>query len=230
MLGWQAMKAGGILLMGGDGRRFGSDTPKQFHLLGGKKVYLHTLETFLESGLFDEVVLVCHPEWVAEVAREAGVRVVAGGKTRQESSYRGICELEEMDLILLHDAVRPFVTREILEENLRAAEAYGAADTCIPSADTLVHAPDGKEIQEIPQREHYLRGQTPQTFRTKWIREAHEKALEDGVLNASDDCRLALRMGKPIRIVRGDERNMKITSAHDLWIAEQYSKILCQKF
>lgn len=215
------MKAGGILLMGGDGRRFGSDLPKQFHLLGGKKVYLHTLEIFLESGLFDEVVLVCHPEWVEEVGKEAGVRVVAGGKTRQESSYRGICELDGMDLILLHDAVRPFVTREILEENLRAAEEAGAADTCIPSADTLVHAPGGREIKGIPQREEYLRGQTPQTFRTSWIREAHEKALEEGFLNASDDCRLVLRLGKPVQVVQGDERNMKITSALDLWIAEQ---------
>lgn len=226
------MKAGGILLMGGDGRRFGSEIPKQFHLLAGKKVYLHTLETFLESGLFEQVVLVCHPEWVEEVRKEAGhgVKVVSGGKTRQESSYRGICELEGMDLILVHDAVRPFVTEEILRENLRAAEESGAADTCIPSADTLVHAPGGKEIKGIPQREEYLRGQTPQTFRTEWIREAHEKAAAEGVTNASDDCRLVLRLGKPVQVVPGNERNMKITSAHDLWIAEQFAKCFVKNF
>ncbi|MBX7066428.1 MAG: 2-C-methyl-D-erythritol 4-phosphate cytidylyltransferase [Parachlamydiales bacterium] len=205
-------RIGAILLMAGSGCRFGRDTPKQFCTLGGKKIYSHALDTMMESGLFDEIVLVSHPEWVEE-------GMIAGGATRQESSYRGLKAFKiRPDIVLIHDAVRPFVTTKILRENIEGAIEYGAVDTCIGSADTLVHAPDGKAIASIPNRREFLRGQTPQTFRMDWILEAHEKA---GQLNATDDCQLVLRVGKPVHIVMGDEKNIKITTEFDLLIAEQ---------
>lgn len=211
---------GALLLMGGEGRRFGSEVPKQFHLLCGKPVYRHALEAALSSDIFDEIILVTHADWADGL--EKGVRVAVGGKTRQESSYRGLRAFaKKPDIVLIHDAVRPFVTERILKENVAGAIEWGAVDTCIPTADTLVHAPGGQMIASIPRREEFLRGQTPQTFRMDWIVEAHEKALADGVENASDDCRLVLRLGKTVHIVAGEEQNLKITSELDLFIAEQ---------
>jgi 2-C-methyl-D-erythritol 4-phosphate cytidylyltransferase len=211
-------RIGAILLMGGDGKRFGSELPKQLQLLGGKKVFTYALETLIASGLFHEIVLVCHPHWM--VAHE-GARSIPGGATRQQSSYRGLHGFTQRpDIVLIHDAVRPFVSERILRDNVALAIQHGAADTCIPSADTLVHAPGGQRIAAIPPRAEYQRGQTPQTFRYDWILEAHEQALVQGVENASDDCQLALRMGRPIWIAQGEEINIKITTELDLSLAE----------
>ncbi len=214
-------RIGALLLMGGEGLRFGNETPKQFLPLAGKEVYRHAFDTLVASALFDEIILVCHPDWVDSVTGKA----VPGGKTRQESSYRGLkAFLHNPEVVLIHDAVRPFVTEAILLKNITTAMEFGAANTCIPSTDTLVHAP-GQTIQDIPKREEYLRGQTPQTFRYDWILKAHEKALADGIGNASDDCRLVLRLGLPIHVVPGNEKNMKITTEFDLEVASQ----ICQE-
>ena len=215
---YEEKRIGAILLMAGVGHRFGSEFPKQFHLLGGKPVYTYALETCLKTGFFDEIILVCHPDWIETMTHG----VVAGGSTRQQSSYLGLRAFKKRpDIVLIHDAVRPFVTAEILEENIRLAIAHGAVDTCIPSTDTLVYAPGGEKIAKIPNRADYLRGQTPQTFRMDWILEAHEKALADGIENATDDCQLVLRMGHPVHVAKGDEKNLKITSEIDLLIAEK---------
>ncbi len=212
------MRIGAILLMGGIGARCGGDVPKQFLMLGGKQLYCHALDTLAASVLFDEILLVCHPDWM-DLPHE---RMIEGGKTRQESSYLGLHGFKNWpDIVLIHDAVRPFVTESILKENIEGAIRFGAVDTCIPSTDTLVYAPDRRTIASIPRRQELLRGQTPQTFRMDWILEGHEKALEDGIDNASDDCQLVLRLGKPVHIVLGTEKNFKITSEFDLMIAEQ---------
>lgn len=219
---FEGKRIGAILLMGGVGQRFGSEIPKQFHLLHGKKVYEYPLQTLVSTGFFDEMVIVSHPDWPLV----SHVPVVKGGKTRQESSYLGLKALgTRPEIVLIHDAVRPFVTEKIIRENLSTAITWGAANTCMPSTDTLVYAPGKEKISAIPKREEYLRGQTPQTFRRDWILEAHEKALREGIENATDDCSLVFRLGRPIHIVQGEERNMKITSPFDLWIAEQLSAV-----
>jgi len=213
-----------IILMGGSGERFGGGRPKQFHLLAGKKIYLHTLERFEKSGLFKEILLVVPTQWRKEVEEDCpNARVIEGGATRQESSYRGImaCQ-EDTEIVVIHDAVRPFVTDRILKENIDKARELGAADTCIPSADTLVYAPKGDLIEAIPIRSHYLRGQTPQSFRLGIIKKAHHHALEKKLDGVSDDCRLVKELDLPVAIVFGDERNMKITTPLDLLLAEQF--------
>ncbi|HSX26979.1 MAG TPA: IspD/TarI family cytidylyltransferase, partial [Chlamydiales bacterium] len=214
---FEGKRVGGVVLIGGEGKRFGGEVPKQFLELAGKKVYLHVVEAFLKTGLFDEVVLVCHPDWIGEVEG----KVVAGGVTRQGSSRKGIEALAGMDVVVIHDGVRPFVDGRILRENVEGAVRWGAVDTCVPSADTLVYAPGGVRIEAIPRRGDYLRGQTPQSFRREWILEAHERAERDGIVNATDDCQLVLRMGREVRVVRGDERNLKITTEFDFLLAKQ---------
>jgi len=218
---YQDHRIGALLLMGGTGERFGDPLPKQFHLLRDKRVYLHTLEIFRKTAVFDEILLVCHPGWIDLVCEEVSdVCVVAAGSTRQESSFLGLHSFSQPpDIVVIHDAVRPFVTEEILRNNIDTAILYGAADTCIPSTDTLVHAPQGNQIRAIPLREEFLRGQTPQTFRYSWIMEAHHAARKLGIAKATDDCTLVLQQGLPVFIVPGSERNMKITTAWDLQIA-----------
>lgn len=227
---YQGYRIGAILLMGGSGERFGGNTPKQFRLLGGKPLYEHALDTLLRSELFDEIVLVCHPDWLANVDLSSDLRLVSGGTTRQESSRAGLKGFATPpDIVLIHDAVRPFVTREIILGNLDAAIAWGAADTCISTADTLVYAPEKDSISAIPKREEFLRGQTPQTFRYDLIAEAHKRAKEANLSNSSDDCRLLVDLGIKVAIVQGCESNLKITSEFDFLIAKSLLSITKKK-
>ena len=214
--------------MGGTGVRFGSETPKQFHRLAGKKVYLYTLEAFLQSGLFEEILLVCPAQWMEEVKRDIAsypplITLIAGGKTRQESSLNGLLACGgSTEIVVIHDAVRPFISQQILRDNVAGAIQHRAVDTCIPSADTLVFAPNNYQIADIPNRSEYLRGQTPQSFAYSLILEAHLKA---DIQSSSDDCSLVLKLGHPVHIVQGSEENIKITSSLDLYIAEQMLRL-----
>jgi 2-C-methyl-D-erythritol 4-phosphate cytidylyltransferase len=215
-------RIGAILLMGGMGQRFGSPIPKQFHKLNEKRIYRYALDTFLETQYFDEIILVCPAAWIKTVQEEIPhfVRTAAGGATRQESSYAGLKAFQNPPgIVLIHDAVRPFVSKKIIQDNLEQAISQGAADTCIPSADTLIISRSRLHVEKIPERTHYMRGQTPQTFRYPLILEAHETARQRGIENASDDCQLILSLGRPVAIAQGSEENFKITSELDLAIA-----------
>lgn len=228
-------RAAAILLLGGVGTRFGSDLPKQFHRLCGTKVYLHTLHQLIDAALFEQIVLVCPEQWIEEVERDVEslhprLLIVAGGATRQESSLKGVLALsKQTELVLIHDAVRPFVSKQILIDNICAARQYHAVDTCIPSADTLVFAPEKNKIASIPDRSTLLRGQTPQTFSYPLILNAHLQAQAEGIHNSSDDCSLVLRIGHPVHVVSGSERNMKITTELDILLAEQLFRMGAQR-
>lgn len=214
-----------VLLMAGDGNRFGNKAPKQFLDLDGKKVYQHALATFKNSNLFEEILLVVKREWIEIIQQEVDsfIRVIEGGKTRQESSFKAIQALDpKIEYVLIHDAVRPFVSEAILQENVKKAKLYGAVDTCIKSTDTIVFAPQESFIETIGSRSHFFQGQTPQTFRKDWIEKAHEKALKDQIFNATDDCSLVLRLGHLIQITEGSRDNFKITFDFDLEIARAF--------
>lgn len=209
-----------ILLMAGIGSRLGSSIPKQFHQLGSKKIYQHTLQIFLESEMFHQIILVCNPDWIDPVKSEipSGIQVTAGGSTRQASSLLGLQACRPTtQFVMIHDAVRPFVSPEILERNIAAVLKHRAVDTCIPSSDTIVHANDGDFITSIPARKAYLRGQTPQTFDYPLICEAHRKTQQ---INSTDDCSLVLELGQPVAIVMGEEENIKITTELNVEMAE----------
>src|SRR3990167_6803230 len=215
-----------VILMGGEGLRCKSDLPKQFLNLSGKKIYLRTLDVFLSFAEFKEIILVCNSMFISHVREEIKsphVRVVAGGKTRQASSYRGLLAAgAETDYVVIHDAVRPFVSKRIIEDNLKALEKYKAVDTCIPSTDTIVYAKNRDVIDAIPNRSDYWRGQTPQSFSYPLILKAHEKAPH---ANHSDDCSLVLHLGEKVHIIQGSEDNIKITNELDLFLAEQLFRI-----
>lgn len=213
-----------IILMGGTGLRFGSPTPKQFHLLSDQKIYQHTLQVFLDSNLFQQLILVCHPDWIDTVKSEipSNIDLIPAGPTRQASSHLGLLACDPATrYVMIHDAVRPFVTSEILQQNYDAVLLHSAVDTCIPSADTIVHSKTGNLISSIPPRREYLRGQTPQTFDYRLICEAHQKTRQN---ESTDDCSLVLELGHPVAIVHGSESNIKITTEFDVHVAESLLK------
>lgn len=206
-----------IILMAGSSERFGRQLPKQYQLLQGKPVYLHTLKRIQDALLFDHIILVVSPSFADSLQHE-GVHIITGGKTRRASSYEGLRACPPgTQYVLIHDAVRPFVSERILKENVEAVKKYAAVDTCIASPDTLVKC-RGDFIESIPDRSLYLRGQTPQTFAYDLIRKAHEETPD--FLEHVDDCRLVLEKGTRPFIVQGEERNFKITTEEDLIRAE----------
>lgn len=225
-----------ILLASGEGRRFGDLLPKQFHSLSGKKLYLYALETFLKVQEINDILIVAHAAWIDTIVQDLlqfpqhSIRILAGGLTRQHSSYLGLqaC-LPCTSHVVIHDAVRPFVSESIIRENIRLAIEHGASDTCIPSHDTIVHSRDSHSIDHIPPRLEYLRGQTPQSFHYPLILKAHEEALAKGINHATDDCQLILQLKHPIKIALGSDENIKVTTQLDLLIAEQLLRLKLTK-
>lgn len=215
-----------ILVMGGRGQRFDSSRPKQFHLLSGKPVYLYALETLRASLAFSTIIIVCPEDWKEAVCKETvafrdSIQIVTGGSTRQHSCYLGLQQAHPCDYVLIHDAVRPLLTQEIINKNIESVLQHKAVNTICPVSDTIVHLDPTKQfIRNIPDRSFCYQGQTPQTFAYSLLLNAHNHALQFQVFNASDDCQLVLGLGHPVYTVNGSEQNIKITHAIDLYIAE----------
>lgn len=221
-----------ILLAGGDGNRFGGEIPKQFLRLAGEEILLRSLRALSEAGM-DRFVIVAHPTWMSETRELVAAadltvptRVVTGGATRNESTWKGLQALEadDDDVVLVHDAVRPLVPVDVVRRAIEpvARGLADSTDTVIPSTDTLVVVSDGAVV-EIPERARYRRGQTPQVFRCRILRQAYEAALAAGDMSATDDCSLVLRYVRGARIlaVPGVEMNIKITTKIDLVLADR---------
>jgi 2-C-methyl-D-erythritol 4-phosphate cytidylyltransferase len=218
-----------VILASGAGARFNDFKPKQFVKLAGLPVLVHTLKIFQTCRRISEIVVVTQEQYVEQVwdyihlyGLDKSVKVVIGGETRQESSRIGIeCCGDDTDYVMIHDAVRPFLSHRILEDLANAVVVHKAVDTVIPSADTIVEVDRDGFIRSIPERSALRRGQTPQAFEYRLIREAHARASQEEVENSTDDCALVLRMGKKVFVVLGDEQNIKITYPLDLHIADK---------
>src|SRR5512142_149863 len=226
------MRIHALVLAGGSGDRFGAEMPKQFVRLAGEPILSRTVRAIVAAGI-ERLVVVAHPTWLAEtrelvagLALDIPTAVVAGGMTRNESARNGLAALEAVDddIVLIHDAVRPLVPREVILRSIEPplSGRADATDTVIPSADTLVVV-EGDAVVEIPERARFRRGQTPQTFRMSVIRRAYEGAAASGDLQATDDCTLVLRHVPGARIVAvpGDEVNLKITTRTDMVLADR---------
>ncbi len=221
-------KAVAIVLAGGEGVRMDADCPKQFLELVGRPVIAHSLAAFAESECITDIVIVCHSDYIDrlnDIIKEHGIEkvytVVAGGRTRQESSFIGVKNCPtETKYVLIHDAVRPLVGIDTIERTLEAAVLKGAVTSAIMAADTIVEVKGGC-ITGIPSRDTMMRVQTPQGFRYALILEAHEKALSNGIADATDDCGLILAMGASVAVITGRTRNIKLTDQTDLEFAEK---------
>lgn len=222
------------IMAGGMGSRMGNTAlPKQFLPLGGRPVLIHTLERFLRVEEVDNLFVLCPPDWMDYTERQvrqylgdAPVTVIAGGSTRNDTLLCAIryvydnFPVDEQTVLLTHDAVRPFVTRRMIAENIRAVETDGACDTVIPATDTIVRSADGGFISEIPLRSELYQGQTPQSFRIAELRRTVESLTEEETEILTDACKIYTVRGKKVRLVAGAPSNMKITYAEDLPLAE----------
>lgn len=219
---------------GGVGSRMGnSDTPKQYLELGTKPIIIHTIEKFFVNPGIDEIIVLCPKVWVAptrdmikkHLPAAQNIRVIEGGKTRNdtlgcaldfiESSF----PVDEDTVVVTHDAVRPFLTHRIINENIAAAARCGACDTVIPATDTIVESENGDFISNIPDRSRMYQGQTPQSFRVMELRRVFDSLTPDEKSVLTDACKVFSIKGKPVYMVEGEIFNIKITYPYDLKVA-----------
>ena len=208
------MKVSVVLLAAGLGRRMGASKPKAFLSLGGRPLFSHSHQTFLSMKEIRQVVLVVPPG----IGVEGGV---IGGARRQDSVLRGLREVDsDADVVLIHDAARPFVTPEVVRRVIRAAIRHGGAVPGVPVRDTLKRLGAKGFVLNTLDREGLWAIQTPQGFRKGILEAAY--ASGHGRRDATDDAQIVERAGGRIAIVDGNPENFKITSKIDLDHAEDY--------
>lgn len=216
-------RCGAVIVAAGNASRMGG-TDKIMANLGGRPVIARTVAAFQDCDAVAEIVIVTREDLIQTVAGACQgfskvTAVVAGGKTRQESVHLGLNALsKECRLAAIHDGARPMASWELVDRVIRAANTYGAAAPAIGVKDTIKLA-EGRVIQSTPDRKKLFAVQTPQVFDFDLLRGALEKAKQDGT-ELTDDCSAVERMGMKIKLVEGDERNLKITTPLDLKIAQ----------
>lgn len=224
----------GAILAGGTGTRMGIDKPKQFLMLGEKPIIIHTIEKFLLCEKIDKVYVGIHPDWIDHaqdliekyIKIDKKVILVPGGKDRNSTIFNIVDAIEERfgeseeHIIVTHDSVRPFVTLRIIEENIAAAVEFGACDTVIGAVDTIVVSEDGKMITEIPDRKKMFQGQTPQSFRMSMIKKLYYDLTDAEKSILTDACKICVVRNVPVKLVRGEVSNLKITTIDDMKMAK----------
>jgi 2-C-methyl-D-erythritol 4-phosphate cytidylyltransferase len=232
------MKADAVIVSAGKGHRFMEGRKKQFYFLAEKPILAHTLDKFESSPLIRSILLVvaqedmdyCLKEIIEKYRYKKISQIIPGGKRRQESVKNGIDALaKDVEIVAIHDGVRPFVTREMVEESIRSAIRFGAVVFAMPVKETIKIAhPDGTVLKTLD-RESIWQVQTPQTFQVNLIKEAHHKAMEDGFIG-TDDASLVERLGMKVHILPGSYTNIKITTPEDLILANLFLKMkICPK-
>ena len=215
------------LIAGGSGNRMHQDIPKQFLTVNERPVIVYTLEAFESHPEIDAIAVVCIEGWdqvLWAYAKQFNITklqyIVPGGKNGQDSIRNGVYELEKHfapdDIVLIHDAIRPMVSAEIISDNIRVAREYGNAITVIPCAEAMMQTDDGLVSTGSYPRDNLKRTQTPQAFRIGDICDLHRRALEAGVTNSVASCTLKIEMGEPVYFSAGSEKNIKLTTVEDI--------------
>lgn len=223
------------ILAGGKGTRMGrTELPKQFLNIGNRPIIVHTIEQFLISNRVDKIIVATPENWrsytedVIEKYYPSNEKIIIinGGSTRNDTIIN-ICKCikedsqEEENIIITHDAVRPFITQRIINDNIDAIldENIDAVDTVVPAFDTIVEAKEGSIITNIPIRDYMYQGQTPQTFRVNELMENYNSLTEEEKEILTDATKIYVLKNKKVQIVRGETFNMKVTTAYDLKLA-----------
>ena len=232
---WRPVRTVAAVLAGGTGSRFGAPRPKQLLEVAGRSVLAHSIAAFEATAEVDEIVVLMAPDFVDEARRivtAAGFgkvsQVLAGGRTRNESTRRALAALPSDDCaVLFHDAARPLVSPRIIRDCVRALATYPAVGVAVPSTDTVVAVDDAGLVADVPARERLRRCQTPQGFRCGTIREAYRRAAADAGFRTTDDCGVVRRYlpEVPIKMIEGAEENIKITHPVDLRLAEELFRL-----
>lgn len=214
----------------GTGKRMGGDRNKQYLKIGGEPILAHTLGVFDEIDLISEVFLIVPQEDCAyccdlidEISFTKPLRIIPGGKERQDSVKNGLDAIYNCDIVLVHDGVRPFVTEDIITRAIDETIKCGATVVAVPPKDTIKSADQDRNIIETLDRKKLWQIQTPQTFKYEVLKEAFDKAYKDGFYG-TDDASLVERMGHKVHIVEGSYQNIKITTPEDMMIGEAILK------
>ena len=216
-----------LIIAGGSGNRMHQDIPKQFLTVNEKPVIVYTLEAFEHHPEIEAIAVVCIQGWEQVLwayARQFNISklqyVVQGGENGQDSIRNGVFELEKHfnadDLVLIHDAIRPMVSAEIISDNIRVAREYGNAITVIPCAEAMMQTEDGIASAGSYPRERLKRTQTPQAFHIGDICDLHRRALKAGITNSVASCTLKIEMGEQVYFSAGSEKNIKLTTVEDI--------------
>lgn len=216
-----------LLIAGGSGARMHQNIPKQFLTVNERPVIVYTLEAFQNHPEISEIAVVCIDGWESVLwayAKQFNITklkyVAPGGKNGQDSIRSGVFELEKHcspeDIVLIHDAIRPMVSADIISDCIVTAQKYGCAISVIPCAEAMMQTEDGQVSTGSYPRDHLRRTQTPQAFFLGKICDLHRRALEAGITNSVASCTLMIEMGEPVYFSAGSEKNIKLTTVEDL--------------
>ena len=220
-----------LIIAGGSGNRMGQDIPKQFIHVDGAPIIIYTMKCFQMHPDIEAIAVVCLHGWETVLQSYANQFCITklkwiftGGNSGMESIHNGIFGLKDNgcndeDLVLIHDAVRPLLSQEIISSNIAICKAYGYAITGIKCREAILESEDGFSSTTSIPRDTLIRTQTPQTFRLKNIIRAHYEAKEKGIKDSVASCTLCAELGnREMHIVPGSEKNIKVTTVEDLEI------------
>lgn len=221
------MKTVAIITAAGKGKRMGSATKKPYIIFDGKPLLTHAIMPFEQSKVVNGIIVVtakgdedfCLRTVVRKFGFKKVLKVICGGKERQDSVRSGITAAGDgWDIVVVHDGVRPFVTKEAIEKVVKSACRHGAATLAVPVKDTIKHVSSGFVKKTLP-RDELWAIQTPQAFGFDMLKKAHELAEKQGFAG-TDDCMLVEKLGHKVAAVNGSYDNIKITTPEDLTLGE----------
>lgn len=233
MANMQKKNCTAIVLAAGQGRRMGTATQKQYLEIFGKPVLYYSLETFQNSEIIDEIILVvgegqegyCAKEIVEKYQIQKVKKIVCGGAERYHSVWNGLKELSEDGYVFIHDGARPFVDDEMIIRAYEEVLQYKACVVGMPVKDTIKIADSSEFAQETPNRNRVWSVQTPQVFEITLIKKAYKKLIEQEDNTVTDDAMVVEKMlGEKVKLVQGSYKNIKITTPEDLDIAKIFAK------
>ncbi len=219
-----------LIIAGGVGARMHQDIPKQFINVYDKPVIVYTMEAFQNHPNIDAIEVVCLDGWheiLQAYAKQFGItkleNVVSGGKNGQDSIRNGLYDIHSRhsgddDIVLIHDAIRPMLSAEIISDNIRVCREKGNAITVIPCTAAMLKTMDGESSSSQVPRDNLKITQTPQTFFVNDIVAAHREALEKGITNSVASCTMYIELGRELFLAVGSEKNLKLTTAEDIEI------------
>lgn len=220
------MKNIALIIGGGHGSRMHQDIPKQFLTVNEKPVIIYTLEAFEQHPEIDTIAVVCLKGWEAILkayAKQFNITklkyVITGGKNGQDSIRNGLYELEKHfekeDIVLIHDAIRPMVSAEIISDCIIKTKMFGSAIASIPCNEAILQTENGTISEGSYPRSKLRRAQTPQGFELGKICSMHRKALEEGITNSVASCTMMIELGEQVYFSAGSEKNIKLTTIDD---------------
>ena len=219
-----------LIIAGGVGARMGQDIPKQFINVYDKPVIVYTLEAFQKHPSIDAIEVVCLDGWhdvLWAYAKQFGIakleNIVSGGKNGQDSIRNGLYGIASRhngsdDIVLVHDAIRPMVSNDIISDNIRVCGQYGNAITVVPCTAAMLKTFDSLSTEEQVPRDNLKITQTPQAFFLQDIIAAHKEALKKGITNSVASCTMYIELGRKLYMSAGSEKNLKLTTAEDIEI------------